>query len=227
MNIKKIKLLPLYIIILTLFSSFWGIGKDLDKKTLKYNEEKDGKIKVSTWEIVTKDKKITITGNEENATYFMEFKEKPYELEKYSCKTKDDKADYTFQRNGKILKISGKADGNEISKEYDIGNSKWFQNFGFCLKPFVDSNDKSIKFIIINPKDFSKIDMIAEKEENEKLKIKNKEFDSIKIKITLTGFKSMFWHGDIWFDSKTKEYLKYQANEGPHTAETTITLDIK
>ena len=66
--------------------------------------------------------------------------------------------------------------------------------------------------------------MIATKQGLEPLDVHGKTHQALRIKITLTGFKKMFWHADLWFDLQAGDLLKYMATEGPNTPLSTITL---
>ena len=66
--------------------------------------------------------------------------------------------------------------------------------------------------------------MIALKQGPDQINLNGKLFPAVKVKITLRGFRKMFWHADLWFEEGTGDLLKYEANEGPHTPTSTITL---
>ena len=68
--------------------------------------------------------------------------------------------------------------------------------------------------------------MQASKEGTERVKFNEKcgKREVLKVKISLTGFKKIFWKAELWFDQETGDLLKYRANEGPNTPTSTITL---
>ena len=109
-----------------------------------------------------------------------------------------------------------------MQKTYHLGQKLWLQDFNFALKPFVESAKTTLKFNIINPDDFSLVEMIASKIDTGKLTIDGKEYQAQKINLTLPGFKSMFWSAEMWYDLQEKNMLMFKANEGPGTPLTTI-----
>ena len=66
--------------------------------------------------------------------------------------------------------------------------------------------------------------MEASKKEREKLEVKGKVYDALKVEITLTGLKKLFWKAQLWYNTQNGELLKYLANEGPNTPVTTLLL---
>jgi len=132
--------------------------------------------------------------------------------------------EYSCKRDGSALKISSHSEDHQIEKIYQIGKSAWIQEFGFGLRPFVQSGYKSYKFCIINPKDYSLNQMVAKKERVELIDVNDKTYKAQKVKITLQGFKSLFWTAYAWFDTASGDLLMYRGNKGPNTPTSVITL---
>ena len=67
--------------------------------------------------------------------------------------------------------------------------------------------------------------MIANKEGEEEIKIGNKKYHTVKIKVTLKGWLSMFWHSYYWFRKNDGVFVKFEGvRGGPFTPKTTIQL---
>jgi len=130
---------------------------------------------------------------------------------------------YVIETSGSVLSVRGTTEsGVRKAKSYNIGSEPWVQQFWFGLLPFLKSNDSSFRFSIINPKDFTRVRMIAHKERIVPLTIEGKDVPALQVKITLQGFKSMFWTGHVWYDPQTYTFLKYEANSGPNTPLMTV-----
>jgi hypothetical protein len=136
----------------------------------------------------------------------------------------DQDREFKVSREGSTLKVQFKEKGKEKTKNYDIGQTPWIQEFKFGFQPFLSSNQKEYKFYIINPKDLGLHGMVATKEQVEELTIEGKKYLTQKLKVTLQGFKKKFWRAEVWFDQETQMMVKYKANEGPGTPTTEITL---
>ncbi len=139
-------------------------------------------------------------------------------------KQSQNKMKYKMTLKGKTLTAEGDIEGTFTTKKIKLGKRPWVQQFGFGFKPFAISSDKSLVFYFINPTNFHPIKMIAKKEKIETLTIMGKEIKVQKIRITLTGFMSMFWHAEIWFNLENNSLVMYKSNEGPGTPVTTLTL---
>ncbi len=130
---------------------------------------------------------------------------------------------YAISISNGILTVQGTTEhGERKSKRYNLKNEPWIQQFWFGLMPFLKSGQKSMKFSIINPKDFDRVRMVAYREHIVPLTVNGKDRPALQVKITLQGFKSMFWSGHVWYDPQTYEFIKYEATSGPNTPLMTV-----
>jgi hypothetical protein len=190
---------------------------------LKINDEG---VFPTKWESKTKNDTIYIKGEDKEG--FTEIETSTlYTLKKIKFNSKITTDEYVLCRDNNLLIAAGNINNKVIYKEYNIGNTAWFQEFYFDFKPFISSSEMTKKFYVINPKDFSLNKLIAKKEAQETITIKNNKYSAIKVMITLPGIKGMFWKGYIWFDNESCEFLKLRLNEGPKTPYTTIIIDPK
>lgn len=180
-----------------------------------YEEQSGNKKSHFTWNVETSDKNVVIYGEEESDSIIMYFT-KDYKLYKYVKKSKSTATEIEFSLENNILQARGKVNNLNLSKRH-VFKTPWVQQFGFGLKPFVLSNQPSMEFSFITPKDFSLQKMIAKKEGREYISSHGKKYETQKVTITLTGFKSKFWKARLWFDITTGDLVKYAANQGPNT----------
>lgn len=108
-----------------------------------------------------------------------------------------------------------------------VDGDTWVQEFDFSFKPFILSETTEFKFSIVHPKKLNLHEMIATKQGFDQVEINEKVFKAQKVKVTLRGFKKMFWHADLWYEQGTGDLLMYKANEGPNTPTSVITLFAK
>ena len=67
--------------------------------------------------------------------------------------------------------------------------------------------------------------MKAQKVGIESLSAQNKKVQAQKVKVSLSGPKSMFWHSYYWFGINDGIFLRYEGVNGPPgTPQTTTTL---
>ena len=142
----------------------------------------------------------------------------------FTHKRKHQNNQLSIHREGEYLIATQEINGERNEKHFNIRNDTWVQEFDFCFKPFILSAMRDFKFSIVHPKKMSLHSMIATKQGYEQVDVPGKQYDALKVKVTLTGFKKMFWHADLWFDPQAGDLIKYMANEGPNTPLSTITL---
>ena len=192
-------------------------------ETLVYESVTDGKSVKTTWTVEEQGTSYMITATSDAADTKIECGT-DYTFNKFQEKDKESGTSYEVDRDGKILKAEKTIDGKTVHKEFGAYKYPWIQEFNFGLKPFVRSTEKAYKFVILSPDKINLHNMIAERLEEEEIDINGKKTLALKIKVTLQGFKSMFWKGHCWFDPKTATMLRYEANSGPKTPVTTTTL---
>ena len=202
----------------------WGQEEIASKTTYIYEKKKEGRSYKTTWVVEKKEREFYIKGVSGGGKTFI-ISSYPMNTHRFSFKSHDKTKEYSIVRKGSYLIATLKNPYRTIYKEFKIGNRLWLQEFDFSFRPFILSKNSYFKFYIVHPKKLSLHHMIATKEnEFEDIQINHKHFHAIKVKVTLTGLKKLFWKADLWFEKETGDLLKYVANEGPNTPLSIITL---
>lgn len=210
------KSLPFFLAVFVAISA-WG------QVTYIYNKDVEGRESKTTWTIDHKEDDLHIIGEGLSGnTLIVTTPERV--TKSFAHQSKNGKDTYSITREGSQLIAHKDINGKRSEKRYNLGNALWIQEFDFSFKPFILSDYRDFKFSIINPKKLDLHDMVAIKQPLEKLDLNGAVREALKVKVTLTGFKKMFWHADLWFDPRSGDLLKYMANEGPNTPLTVITL---
>ncbi|MCB1071714.1 MAG: hypothetical protein H7A41_04435 [Chlamydiales bacterium] len=200
-----------------IISSTWA------QVTYVYNKDVEGRESKTTWTINLKGDDLHIAGESlSGKTLIVTTPERV--TKSFSHQSKNGKDEYSIIREGSQLIARKDINGERSERRFKLGNDLWVQEFDFCFKPFILSDYRDFKFSIIHPKNLDLHDMIATKQSLDKLDLNGKAREAIKVKVTLTGFKKMFWHADLWFDPQSGDLLKYMATEGPNTPLSVITL---
>jgi len=214
----------LYLILVFFIFCSFSLKDVFSKKEYIYKNQTGNKTFKTKWIITNKKDNFIIKKTNSigitDMIYSMDFI-----LQQLTYKSDIENIHYLFTKEGNKLIAKGKYKGQSNMKTYSTASILWIQEFNYGLKQFLQSNKNELKFFIINPKNFSKNIMIATKESKQKLKVGKETYDALKLKVTLTGFKSMFWKAEIWYDLKTYNLIKYKANEGPGTPMNIITLE--
>ena len=202
------------VIALTLFLTVFVMAQERNyistcgktKTSVKWSEEhKDGKIYLNT-----------VQGNERHE-YILG---SGYKTESWKIINPASNTNLTVSlKNGKYS-ISGKLNGKPISKTVNSKGKPWYQNIaynaGLTLK-----NGNSLEYECFRPDNIKLYTMSATKKGVEKLDGRN----TVKIEVCLTGFMSVFWSCDYYFDTTTLMFVGYKGvNGGPGTPETKISI---
>lgn len=202
------------VIALTLFLTVFVMAQERNyistcgktKMSVKWSEEhKDGKIYLNT-----------VQGNEKHE-YILD---NGYKTESWKIINPVSNTSLTVNlKNGKYS-ISGKFNGKPISKTVKSKGKPWYQNIaynaGLTLK-----NGNSLEYECFRPDNIKLYTMSATKKGVEKLDGRN----TVKIEVCLTGFMSVFWSCDYYFDTTTLMFVGYKGvNGGTGTPETKISI---
>ena len=133
----------------------------------------------------------------------------------------------TAIRSGESLSITGKRDGNEILKRFELDEKPWYQFLSFSLRSFLaDKNAQTTTFWMLRPDTLEPFLLEASKVGSETIKYLRKPLSAIKIKVAPHGFMGAFWHVHYWYRLPDFLFVMYRGTHGgPLTPETIITLD--
>jgi hypothetical protein len=136
-----------------------------------------------------------------------------------------DKTDFFMEKTGRTLKVSGILNGKPCDKSWELDGSPWYQTLEFALLPWLEGKDEAIRFWTVRPTDLELFKMIAIREGDQTIELEGERVDAIKVRVTLTGAKSVFWHADYWFRKSDLVFVRYLAvRGGPGTPRTEIVL---
>lgn len=206
-----------------LFFLTFMISMTFAQTTYVYNRDVGGKESTITWTVDSKDNDLHINGESVSGKTHIVTSLK-HVTKTFNHISKTGQSEYSIVRDGYNLIAKKQINGKQIERRFNLRTALWVQEFDFSLKPFILSNDRNFKFSIIHPKNLDLHNMVATKQSFDKVDINGTIRDAIKVKITLTGFKKLFWHADLWFDPQAGDLLKYAATEGPNTPLSVITL---
>ncbi|MBN2119475.1 MAG: hypothetical protein JW734_00280 [Candidatus Omnitrophica bacterium] len=133
--------------------------------------------------------------------------------------------DIRAKRQNNIILIKGLHKGLKVERKIKIDNHSWYQKVSFSLTSFINSAESSLIFWSLRTDVLKPFKLKALKQQTENLNLEGKETKARRVKVTLSGLRSMFWHSDYWFREKDNLFIKYKGIEGPPgTPPTVITL---
>ena len=142
---------------------------------------------------------------------------------------RDEKLGHNFvaQRSDGVIHITGTFQKGPIKKEVRIDDAIWFNKLDHGLSNFAASDQASLSFEALKlMDDLDLIGMEVERVGTERIKLNEKSYEAIKVKLTLNHFLlSKLWSAYCWFRASDGLFLRYQgANGKPGTPETIIEL---
>jgi len=207
-------------VLLTIFSfsllANGGPDRNL-KTTYIYSTDVDGHESKTTWTIENKEDIWQFHGESIGEKTLVIASPSQINTQSFSCYSKNNGNFYSVRREGDTLFAQCDNNGEKARKSLSLNGDTWVQEFDFSLKPYIISEFNDFKFSIVHPKNLSLHNMIASKQGLDQIDINGKRFTALKVKVTLRGFKKIFWHADLWFDQKSGDLLRYKANDGPNT----------
>ncbi len=139
----------------------------------------------------------------------------------------DNGTDLSAERSANILLITGKVDGKQIVKSFDLDQKPWYQFLSFSLKSFLNDNKaRTIIFWMLRPDTLKPIPLEATKAGVKTIPLNAENIKAVKIKVAPHGLMGKLWHAHYWYRLSDFLFIMYRGTHGgPLTPKTMITLD--
>lgn len=129
------------------------------------------------------------------------------------------------KRIGGAVRISGTVRGGAVDRTVPLQTAAWYQFAEFSLGRMVAARRNEAVYSLFWPDKMSFYVMKAAVTGDETISIDGKEIDAVRVRVTLAGFRSLFWSSFFWFRKPDYLFVKYRGVNGlPGTAETVIEL---
>lgn len=118
-------------------------------------------------------------------------------------------------RNDNELMINGVFKGEKVERSVQIDASPWYQALSLSLRQFTDQSLKHIEFWSIRPDSLEVHQLRVSRAAEEIQLIEGTSSEVIKLKIQLTGLKSVFWSCYYWLRKSDGLFVRYEGPSGP------------
>ena len=118
------------------------------------------------------------------------------------------------RKEGQLL-FSGVFKGKEIERAFAVDELPWYQALSLSLRPFAHGPVERMEFWSIRPDTLDVHRLQVRREGEETLKLHGESVASIKLKIQLTGMKSIFWSCYYWLRKSDGLFVRYEGPSGP------------
>jgi hypothetical protein len=119
------------------------------------------------------------------------------------------------ERHEDNLIFTGQFKGEAIQRTVSITAEPWYQALSMSLRKFNRSSYKKKKFWSIRPDtlDVHLLEII--KDGDEVIQLKSEPCQVSRIKIQLSGFKSVLWSSHYWLRKEDGLFVRYEGPSGP------------
>lgn len=114
--------------------------------------------------------------------------------------------------DGRIV-LAGSFKGKKVDKRFVAGGPPWNQLFQMGLGPFVLSGNEETSFRSIGtegPGELKIGKMSVTRKGEEEIELDGHRIAAIRLRISLSGLLSIFWHGDYWYRKSDGLFLRYR-----------------
>lgn len=119
-----------------------------------------------------------------------------------------------IERQGGRLILKGTFKGEAIEDVKRIDGDPWIQTMSISFRPFLDSEDRQIRFWCVRPDTLDVYKLRAEKKGVEELRIQGQLVETQKLELRLTGLAAPFWKANYWFRKEDHLFLRYKGPGG-------------
>jgi len=122
------------------------------------------------------------------------------------------------RRQGEVVTLSGSFRGRPVAKEFKTGGLPWNQLFQMGLENFALATAGSMKFCSIGtqrPGEMKMGKFTVTRENEEKILLGGKEIAAVRLRVSLSGLLSIFWHSDYWYRKSDGCFLRYRGKNRP------------
>lgn len=138
-----------------------------------------------------------------------------------------DRHDLTARREGAVIRLEGTFAGKAVKKELAIDEKPWRQLFSIDFAGEAARGVSRFSFWSIGTEGPGKLkvaEFLARRTGEEALDRHGARVATVRYRISLKGFRSMFWHGDYWFRQADGRYIQYDGGGGLFSGRVTKTL---
>lgn len=141
--------------------------------------------------------------------------DRDYSLISWRRVCEDEDTDYTAQRNGRVLNIKGKYNGEPIDKELELGGKSLHIYPKYSLTKFVLSDLPKMKLWTLRRDKLSKLPMQAIKKGTKTIMVNGEEVEAIKVYYSITGkMREKHFNHNYYYRKSDGLFLKKEEPKG-------------
>jgi hypothetical protein len=114
---------------------------------------------------------------------------------------------------GNNIVLAGTFQGKKVGKRFAADGAPWNQLFQMGLGPFVLAKKEARAFRSIGtqgPGELKIGKMSVTRKGDEEIELNGRKVAAVRVRISLSGLLSVFWHGDYWYRKSDGRFLRYR-----------------
>jgi|GEM_PF-528472 len=122
------------------------------------------------------------------------------------------------RRIGEFIVLAGSSAGKKVEKKFPGAGATWNQLFQMGLGRFALSGGESFQFRSIGtqgPGELKIGKFTARRQGDEKILLAGNEIAALRLRVSLSGLLSIFWHGDYWYRKHDGRFLRFRGKNRP------------
>jgi len=119
---------------------------------------------------------------------------------------------------GEDIVLTGSFQGKKVDKKFGAAGPPWNQLFQMGLAPFALSGKNGVQFRSIGtqgPGELKIGKFSVTRRDDETIDLAGEMVPAVRLRISLSGLLSIFWHGDYWFRRSDGRFLRYRGKNRP------------
>jgi hypothetical protein len=126
--------------------------------------------------------------------------------------------EWQAERRNDAVFLSAMTGSRKVEKKFKLGGLAWNQLFQLGLEPFAVSGGSGMKFYSIGTQGPGEMKMgkfTVSRQGDEQIALAGKDTPTVRLRISLSGLLSIFWHGDYWYRRADGRFLRYRGKNRP------------
>jgi hypothetical protein len=145
---------------------------------------------------------------------------------RYDFESPQRKTAYSAVRDGDAIVFQGTLRGRPLSRTIQIDPKPWYESMEWSLRRLALSGSaEPLVFWVVQPFEARAYLLQARVESTEDIVDDDRQVSAIRVRVSPTGFLSLFWSSLYWYRPTDGLNLRYEAvRGGPGTPKTTVEL---
>jgi hypothetical protein len=123
--------------------------------------------------------------------------------------------EYSVERSGRTLTATGRLRGRALKREFAVNDRPWFQALETALGLMARrASNAAERFWFLNTDDCELVEMEGAPAGRETIALREILVGTVKMRVPLIGFASLFWSANYWFRAGDFAYVKYETAAG-------------